>query len=292
MLLQQLINGIVLGCNYSLLALGYTLIFGVLKIFHIAHGDVMMVGTVLAANLILFMHVDFFTALIISMGGAMLVGILIERLTIRPIRRGGRVMPVTPPLITTLGAAMILQEIIIKIFGAQALPFPALYQEQSYRIGPITISFSQVVIIAVSVCLMVCLHVMVAKTKWGKGMRAVAENPKTASLLGINVHAIVMVTFTIASALAGACGLLLGMAYAAYSPFMGIEIGAKGFAIIVLGGMGNIWGAMVGGLVLGMVEILSVGYLASSFRDVFAFGLMILILVIKPTGLFGSRRVA
>jgi branched-chain amino acid transport system permease protein len=292
MLLQQLTNGIVLGCTYSLLALGYTLIFGVLKIFHIAHGDVMMVGTVLAANLILFMHADFFTALISSMVGAMIVGILIERLTIRPLRRGGRVMPVAPPLVTTLGAIMILQEIIIKMFRAEVMPFPALYQEQSYRIGPITISFSQVVIIAVSVCLMVCLHVMVAKTKWGKGMRAVAENSKTASLLGINVNAIVMFTFAIASALAGACGLLLGMAYTAYSPFMGVEIGAKGFAVIVLGGMGNIWGAMVGGLVLGMVEILSVGYLASSFRDAFAFGLMILILVIKPTGLFGSRTVA
>ena len=122
-------------------------------------------------------------------------------------------------------------------------------------------------------------------------MRTVAENAKTAALLGINVNMIIMLTFATASGLAGAAGLLIGMAYNAYSPFMGVEIGLKGFAIIVLGGMGNIWGAMVGGLILGMAEILSVGYLASSFRDAFAFGLMILILLIKPSGLFGSRRV-
>ena len=291
MFLQQLINGLVLGCTYSLLALGYTLIFGVLKILHIAHGEVFMIGAFLAATLILSFHPSFALALLTSMLGAALIGILVERVAIRPLRREGRPLPTMPPLVSTLGAIWVLQEMVIKIFGAEVQPFPQLYEVKNFSLGPITISSSQILIIGVSFLLMIGLQFMVMRTKWGKGMRAVAENAKTAALLGINVNMIIMLTFATASGLAGAAGLLIGMAYNAYSPFMGVEIGLKGFAIIVLGGMGNIWGAMVGGLILGMAEILSVGYLASSFRDAFAFGLMILILLIKPSGLFGSRKI-
>lgn len=289
MLVQQLINGFALGCTYSLLALGYTLIFGVLKILNIAHGDVFMVGAVIAANLILFARANFLFALIGSMIGTMIVGILVERLTIRPLKSEGRPLLPLPPLITTLGAVWVIEELVIKIVGAQVQPFPSLYQEMNFNFGSFAVSSSQLIIIGVSFFLMFCLQLVVAKTKWGKGMRAVAENAKTACLLGINVNRTILITFAVASALAGAAGLLVGLSYRAFSPFMGVEIGLKGFAIILFGGMGNIWGAMVGGLILGMVEILSVGYLASSFRDAFAFGLMILILLLKPAGLFGSR---
>jgi len=292
MLLQQLINGLVLGCTYSLLALGYTLIFGVLEILNIAHGDVFMFGAVIAASFILFSHANFFVALMAAMIGAMIVGILVERLTIRPLKKEGRPLPLLPPLVTTLGAIWVLQEVVIKIFGAEVQPFPLLFQEKNYNFGPITISLSQLIIIGVSFFLMFSLYLVVAKTKWGKGMRAVAENAKMAALFGINVNGVVFVTFAVASALAGAAGFLVGISYNSYSPFMGVQIGLKGFAVIVIGGMGNIWGAMAGGLILGMAEILSVGYMASSFRDAIAFGLMILILLVRPSGLFGSRKVA
>jgi branched-chain amino acid transport system permease protein len=292
MFFQQLINGLALGCTYALLALGYTLVFGVLGILNIAHGEVFMFGALIAANFILFAHANFFFALLASMIGAMFVGILVERLTIRPLRREGRALPLLPPLITTLGAIWVLQEVAIKIFGAEVQPFPPVFQEKNFTLGTVRISSSQLIIIGVSLFLMFSLFLTVAKSKWGKGMRAVAENAKMAALLGINVNGVMFVTFAVASALAGVAGFLVGISYYSYSPFMGVQIGLKGFAVIVIGGMGNIWGAMVGGLILGMVEILSVGYLASSFRDAIAFGLMILILLVKPTGIFGSRTVA
>jgi branched-chain amino acid transport system permease protein len=218
------------------------------------------------------------------MAGTALVGFLIERVAFRPIKKEYFLAP----LIATIGITIILQEMANKIFGSEPVGFPQTVEIRNFQLGPIGINTLQILILSISIFLMVVLHLFVSNTKLGRGMRATAENSTTARLLGVKVNRIIVLTFMIASALAGAAGVLVGMAYNYISPYMGAQMAGKGFAIMLLGGLGNIKGAMLGGLILGVAEILSVGYLASSYRDAFAFGVMILILILKPSGLFGS----
>lgn len=287
MILQQLLNGIMLGGTYALLALGYTLIFGILRMLHIAHGEVFMVGALIGLNLVLLAGVNIYIALLGGLIGAALVGVVIERVAIRPLRREGQPLPLLAPLISTLGVGLILQDLAVKYYGGRQVRFPETIQVVNYHLGPVVVTSVQVIIILTSLLLMVTLSLFLRGNVMGKAMRAVAENARTASLLGININRVILVTFAIASGLAGAAGVLVGLAYGAISPFMGVEIGLKGFAIIVIGGLGSIVGAMVAGLAIGLVEVLSVGYLASSYRDAFTFGFMVLVLLLRPQGLFG-----
>ncbi len=284
MFLQQLINGIMLGSTYSLVAIGYTLIFGVLNLLHFAHGEVFMLGAFIGLQIVLGLKLGILGAMIGAMAATALVGYLIERVAFRPIKKEYFLAP----LIATIGITIILQEVANKVFGSEPVGFPQSVEILNFQLGPIGINSLQILILSISIFLMVVLHLFVSRTKLGRGMRATAENATTARLLGVKVNRIVALTFMIASALAGAAGVLVGMAYNTISPYMGAQMAGRGFAIMLLGGLGNIKGAMLGGLILGVAEILSVGYLTSSYRDAFAFGVMILILIFKPSGLFGS----
>ncbi len=285
-LLQQCINGLMLGGTYALIAIGYTLIFGVLNLLHMAHGEVFMIGAFVGLTVVLLAKLPLWAAMIAAMVGAGVVGIIVELIAFRPLQR--KALHITP-LITTLAVALILQDIALKLFGGEQTGFPQTIRVVNFTIGPVRISTLQLFIIGSSVVLMVLLYLFVEKTKMGKAMRAMAESTQTARLLGINVDSVTLVTFGLASALAGAAGVLVGLAYNAITPFMGVQMGLKGIVVMMLGGTGNVIGAMLGGLILGEIEVLSVAYLSSSYRDAFAFGILILIILFRPAGLMGSR---
>jgi branched-chain amino acid transport system permease protein len=284
MLMQQLANGVMLGSTYALVAIGYTLIFGVLRLLHLAHGEVFMIGAFAGLQLVLMWHFGPLLALIGGLLGSAVVGVVIELVAFRPIRRRGNSH--LAPIVSTIGAGLVLQEVMTKIFGAEQTAFPSGLQQQIYDLGFVTVSGSQVFILATAAVSMLLLQQFVSRTRYGMAMRAVSENIQVASLLGINVDSVVLVTFGVASALAGIAGVLVGLNFNAISPFMGFDMGIKGMAVMVIGGLGSVYGAMAGGMILGIAEVLSVAYLESSLRDGFAFGLMILILIARPRGLF------
>src|SRR6516225_8664945 len=280
--IQQVINGLMLGGGYALVAIGYTLIFGVLNLLHLAHGEVAMIGSYVGLTLVI---------IAMSQVGVLplWVGIIVELIAFRPL--GRRQLHITP-LITTIAVAFVLQEAAVKLFGSEQRSFPvAMFdglKRYDLQLGAFRITYVQMFIIAASLVLMVSLYFFVEKTTMGRAMRACAENTQTARLLGVNVHWITIWTFGIASALAGAAGVLIGLAYN-ITPLMGGSLGLKGLTIMLFGGSGNIVGAMVAALILGMIETMSVAYLVPAWKVGFAFGILILILLYKPTGLFGSR---
>jgi branched-chain amino acid transport system permease protein len=286
MFLQQLANGVMLGSTYALVAIGYTLIFGVLRLLHLAHGEVFMIGAFAGLQAALFWHFGPVPALICGALGAAIVGVLIELIAFRPIRRRGNSH--LAPIVSTVGVGLVLQEVMTKLFGSEQIAFPSGLQKQVFDLGFMSVTGSQLFILGTAAVSMIALHQFVTHTRYGMAMRATSENIHVAAILGINVDAVILVTFAVASALAGIAGVLVGLNFNAISPFMGFDMGIKGMAIIVIGGLGSIYGAMAGGLILGIAEVLSVAYLASSFRDAFAFGLMVLILIIRPRGLFGT----
>jgi branched-chain amino acid transport system permease protein len=285
-LLQQLANGVMLGSTYALVAIGYALVFGVLRVLHLAHGEVFMVGAFVGVQLVILLNVGPFVALIGGLVGAAVLGIILELTAFRPIRmRNGTFLA---PIVSSIGAGLVLQEVMTKIFGAEQIGFPEQFASRVYDLGLVSVSGAQLFILAVAFGSMAVLHLFVTRTRHGMAMRATAENLQVASILGINVDAVILLTFAVASALAGIAGVLIGLNYNAISPFMGIDMTTKGLAVMLIGGLGSIYGAMAGGLLLGIVEIISVAYLASSYRDAFAFGLMMLVLLLRPRGLFAA----
>jgi branched-chain amino acid transport system permease protein len=284
MLAQQLLNGLTLGSTYALVALGYTLVFGILGMINFAHGEIFMLGAYMALLLVTMGNLGIFWSLIGAMIGSAILGMIIERVSFRPLRN----VSILAPLISTIGLSIFLRSLAQIIFGAESTRFPVGIKTEFFQIGPLQISLLQIVILGISFGLMAIFQVFIKKTKIGKAMRATSESLYTAGLLGIPVDRIIFLTFGVAAALGGVAGVLLGLNFNAISPLMGKMVGLKGLVIIILGGMGNITGAMVGGLFLGFVEVLSVGYLASSYRDAVAFALLFLILLIKPTGMFGK----
>jgi branched-chain amino acid transport system permease protein len=283
MLAQQLVNGLTLGSTYALVALGFTLVFGMLGMINFAHGEIFMLGAYMALLLVTMGKLSILWSLLGAMLGTAILGMLIERISFRPLRK----VSILAPLISTIGLSIFLRSLAQIIFGAESTRFPVAIKTAFYQLGPFQISLLQIVILAVSFGLMAIFQVFIKKTKIGKAMRATSESLYAAGLLGINVNRIIFLSFAVASALGGVAGVLLGLNFNAISPLMGKMVGLKGLTIIILGGMGNITGAMVGGLFLGFVEVLSVGYLTSSYRDAVAFALMFLVLLIRPTGLFG-----
>ncbi len=285
MFFQQLINGLMLGATYSLVAIGYTLIFGLLNLLHFAHGEVFMLGAFIGLQLVIWTGCHIGVALAGAMVGAGILGLMIERVSFRYVDKQYHLAP----LISTIGVSIILQELGVTIFGGDQLSFPETIRVVVYRFGSVQVTSLHLLILGTALALMIVIQLVIHRTKIGIAMRVTAENATTASLMGINTNGIVSITFLISSALAGAAGVLIGLVYHAISPFMGTTMVLKGFTIMLLGGLGNVKGAMVGGILLGMVEVFSVGYLESSYKDAFSFGIMILILIARPSGLFGSK---
>jgi branched-chain amino acid transport system permease protein len=284
--LQQVVNGLTLGSTYAVIALGYTLIFGVLNIVNMAHGEIFMIGAFVGLMLVTKFNIGIIGALIGAMITGAALGYLLERVALRPLRR--KEVSHLAPLISTIGVSIFLESLALKVFGPQAQSFPPVFSGQLLDLGVFKISFIQIIILAISFGLMFTLRFWLAKTKAGKSIRATAENIETAGLLGVDTRKVIVMTVMLASGLGAVAGVLVGLAFNAVEPTMGITMGFKGLAVLILGGLGNITGAMVGGLILGIAEVFSVAYGDSSYRDAVAFGLIMVLLFVRPQGLFGS----
>ncbi len=286
MFLQQLVNGLTLGSSYAVIAIGYTLIFGVLKIINMAHGEVFMIGAFTGVLLVTYCNVGVFTALLGSMVVGAVLGYVLERVALRPLRK--QKVSHLAPLISTIGASIFLESVALNVFGPQTRSFPNALAGSLIDMGYFKISMIQVISLGTAVVLMVLLTLLIEKTKIGKAIRATSENAETAGLLGIDANKIIVMTIMLASALGAAAGVLVGLSFDAVEPTMGISMGFKGLAVLILGGLGNITGAMAGGFLLGVAEVFSVAYGASTYRDAVAFGMIIVLLFWKPEGLFGK----
>jgi branched-chain amino acid transport system permease protein len=285
MLYQQLINGLMLGASYSLVAIGYTLIFGVLNLLYFAHGEVFMVGAFVGLFIVTLLHTNIYVALIGATIACAALGAFAYFVAVRPVPKN---RPLAP-LISTIGLTIVLQNLAVYVFGGQQFSFPETIKQTLYHFGPITISSTQLFILGVALVLMVTLWLFIERSKLGRAMRAVAENHETAALLGVDVNRVILLTFVIGSGIAGIAGVLDGLKNSSVSPFMGLGAAVKGLIVMLLGGLGNLPGAMIAGLMLGLIEILSAAYIGTTERDFFSFLILILILLYKPTGLFGTR---
>lgn len=289
MLEQQLVNALSLGCVYALFALGFTLIFGVLGVINLSHGAIFMVGAYAAEQAVTRLGFPLWGALLsafVFCGG---LGLLIDFLVLRPLR--ARNAPHLIPMIATIGVAIILNNGVQGIFGAQNLRFaPGLISDESLSLGGLHLTAIELGIILLSFALMAVLLLALKKTQLGRALRAIAESPKAAYLLGINVEGLFYLTSFAAAGLGGLAGVLIGLYSNALFPLMGQPMLHKGIAVIILGGMGDIRGALLGALFLGFAEVLSVAYIGSSMRDAVAFGLLFLILLVRPKGLFGTLQ--
>lgn len=282
---QQLLNGITLGSSYALIALGYTMVYGIIQLINFAHGEIYMVGAFVGLFLVMA-GVNIGIALLGAVALCMILGMLVERLAYRPLRgKSSRLSP----LISALGMSIFLSTLMALLAGVNNRRYPSVIDLQSYQFGPVQVSSMQVIMLAVSALLMIGLHLLVQKTSVGKAMRACSQDLEAASLMGINVNRIISFTFAIGSALAAAGGVMVGIYYNAVWPYMGTMAGLKAFAAAVLGGIGSIPGAMLGGITLGVLEIMGVAYVSSSFKDAIAFGILILVLIIRPQGILGRR---
>ena len=289
MLEQQLVNALSLGCVYALFALGFTLIFGVLGVVNLSHGAVFMVGAYAAEQAVVRFAFPLWGALLFAFVFCGSLGLLIDFLVLRPLR--ARSAPHLIPMIATIGVAIILNNGVQGIFGAQNLRFPSgLVSEDSLQLGNITLTALELGIILMSFVLMAVLLLTLKKTQLGRALRAIAESPKAAYLVGINVEGLFYLTSFAAAGLGGLAGVLIGLYSNALFPLMGQPMLHKGIAVIILGGMGDIRGALLGGLFLGFAEVLSVAYIGSSMRDAVAFGLLFPILLLRPKGLFGTLQ--
>ncbi|MGZ3240340.1 MAG: branched-chain amino acid ABC transporter permease [Burkholderiaceae bacterium] len=299
---QQILNGLLLGSMYALIALGYTMVYGVLNLINFAHGDVLMVGAMAGLTILKFVNnvapdLPGVIKLIIAILGAipvcMLVNIVIERVAYRPLRNAPRLAP----LITAIGVSILLQTFAMMIWGRNPIAFPQVMPSEPFHIFGALISPTQVMLLVLAAISMGCLVWLVEKTKMGRAMRATAENPRVAGLMGVDSNRVIVMTFAIGAALAAVAGVMWGATYASAQFAMGFTPGLKAFSAAVLGGIGNIYGAMLGGILLGLIESLGAGYigeltggfLGSQYQDIFAFVVLILVLTVRPSGLMGER---
>lgn len=287
--LQQLINGLSLGSIYALIALGYTMVYGIVKLINFAHGDVMMMGAYAGYFVLMCLGATvpgLAGAFIAAMVLCGLLAILIERFAYRPLRSAPRLNS----LITAIAVELILQNLmrILPFVGPNPRPFPTM-PVHNFTFNVVSVSTTTLIVIITSAVLMILLNFIVNHTKTGKAMQAVSYDLQASALMGINVNRIIAVTFLIGSILAGAGGVLYATAYPLIDPMMGYIPGLKAFVAAVLGGIGSIPGAMAGGIILGIAETLTKGYLSSQYADAISYGILIVILLIKPTGLFGKK---
>lgn len=284
-ILQQLINGLSLGSVYALLALGYTMVYGVIKLINFAHGDVYMLGAFWGYYIIRFWHVNFFIALVSAMVLTAVCGVVIEFLAYRPLRHAPRITA----LITAIGVSYFIENIMSYFFGASARNFPQAIKVHNYHFGGLSISNVQILILAVALVLMVGLQLIIKQTKMGKAMRAVAVDPDAAELMGINPNHVISFTFALGSALAGAGGVLIGLYYNSIDPLMGMTPGIKAFVAAVVGGIGSIPGASIGGFLIGILETMVQAVGLSAYKDAAVYVVLIIILLVMPSGIFGKR---
>ena len=284
-ILQQIVNGLSLGSIYALIALGYTMVYGIIKLINFAHGDIMMVGAYAGWFATTTLHLPFLPALVLAMMVSAILGVLIERIAYKPLRNVTRIAS----LITAIGVSLFLEYGGMLLVSPQVRTYPPVFPDTIYNIGGIIIKYGDIVMVVTSIILMLLLHVIVQYSKIGKAMRAVSFDNEAALLMGINVNNTISATFAIGSALAAAAGVLMGVYFNSIDPLMGIIPGLKAFVAAVLGGIGIIPGAMVGGFFLGLTESFVSGLGWSTWRDAVAFLILILVLIIKPSGLFGKN---
>ncbi|MDK2855707.1 MAG: branched-chain amino acid transport system permease protein [Bacillota bacterium] len=284
MLLAQLLNGLILGTTYALIALGYTMVYGILGLINFAHGEIYMAGAFLGLFLTAGLKLPFLLAFPLATGGAAVLGVIVERVAYRPLRNSPRLSA----LISAIGVSIFLQNLTLTVAGPATRPFPRPFGIRVLTLpAGLSISSLQLFIISVAVLLMLGLDLLIRRTAIGRAMRATAQDLETARLMGINVDRVIALTFAIGSALGAAAGILIGLYFNSVDPLMGFQPGLKGFVAAVLGGIGNIPGAMLGGLLLGFAEVLGAVYF-SQYRDAIAFAILIFILLVRPTGILGS----
>ena len=288
MFLQQLFNGLTIGGVYALIAVGYTMVYGVILLINFAHGEIFMLGAFFAMTFINFFHFPFYIAFILSMICCAVCGMLLDIIAYRPVRKSPRLTA----LITAIGMSIFLQNLAMIIWGSRPLPFPqqavpAIFEETAISFAGVDLSWLQIFIYAVTIIMMIGLHLIIKKTNYGRAMRAVSQNKTMAALVGINVNRVITLTFALAGSLAAAAGVMVGMYYNSLSPTMGYLAGVKAFAAAVLGGIGSVPGAMLGGVVLGVAEAMGAGYLSSLYRDGISYAVMIAVIIFIPAGFFG-----
>lgn len=283
--LQQLVNGLSLGSIYALIALGYTMVYGIIKLINFAHGDIYMLGAYCAFLITTYCGLGFIPALLISMVFCGVVGVLIERIAYKPLRHATRITA----LITAIGVSYVLEYATQYIMGSEVRTYPKLLTSASFHLGPVTITMQQVYIFVITVILMIVLQFIVQKTKMGRAMRAVSVDEDAARLMGIDVDKTISFTFLLGSALAGVAGVLVGIYYNSINPLMGMTSGLKAFIAAVFGGIGSIPGAMIGGLFIGIAETMVTAYGSSLYKDAIVYIILILILILKPAGLLGKN---
>lgn len=290
--LQQLVNGLTVGGVYALIAVGYTMVYGVIELINFAHGEIYMFGAFITFHLITVYKVPFFVAALVAVATCAVIGILLDIVAYRPLRNAPRLAA----LITAIGMSIFFQNVALIKWGAQIKSYPLealppFFSDVAVRIGDVQVTWLQVFILATTLLLMVTLHTIIHRTKVGAAMRAIAQDKRAAALMGINVNRVISFTFALGSSLGAVAGILVGVFYNAIWPTMGYIAGIKAFAAAVLGGIGSVPGAMLGGVMLGVAEVFGAGYLSSQYRDGIAYAVMILVIVFKPSGLLGKAMI-
>jgi branched-chain amino acid transport system permease protein len=297
-IIQQLINGLTIGAVYALIALGYTMVYGIIELINFAHGEIYMIGAYIGIITLGVLSTQGLTqtSLVLAMGIVLVVsmvycaayGFTMERIAYRPLRQAPRLSP----LITALGMSIFLQNYVMLTQGARDKFFPPLFTG-GINIDEVRISYIQVFIMVISVLLMIALQLFIKNTRLGKAMRATAQDKKMASLVGINIDRVISITFIIGSSLAAVAGIMVGMYYGLVNFYIGYVAGLKAFTAAVLGGVGNIAGAMLGGFLLGLLEAFAAGFIppphGAQYKDVFAFAILVLVLIFRPSGLLGEQ---
>ena len=286
LLIQQLVNGLAVGSIYALIALGYTMVYGTIKLINFAHGDVYMMGAFIGYFAVMVLKMNVFLALLVAMVACAILGVVIERVAYKPLRKSTRVAA----LITAIGVSYLLENVMSYFFGAESRPFPSDFGTDTFTLfGDVSVNGKQILIFGITVLLMALLQFIVRYTKMGKAMRAVAVDEQAAQLMGIDVDGVISFTFALGSALAGIAGVLVGVYYNTISTTMGITVGLKAFVAAVLGGIGSIPGAMVGGYLIGLLETMVSFFGYSPYRDGVVYFLLFIILIVLPAGLFGKN---
>lgn len=286
-ILEQLINGLRSGSIYALIALGYTMVYGIAKMINFAHGDIIMVGAYSLYVTIVLLDVPVVAAVLITIAFCAILGIVIEKVAYKPLRKA----PALAVLITAIGMSFLLQSLALLIFKADPIAFKSIINIKSITIGSITISGITIVTLIVTFICMIALTLFINKTKAGSAMRAVSEDKAAAELMGVDVNKTISMTFAIGSALAAIAGILFICQYQSMKPTLGALPGIKAFVAAVLGGIGSVPGAMLGGILLGLIESVSKAYISSELSDAIVFGVLVLVLLVKPSGLLGKNRI-
>jgi len=295
-LVQQLINGLSLGVIYALIAVGYTMVYGVIELINFAHGEIYMLGAFMCWTYINYLHVPFFAAMVLAILTCAVFGILLDFIAYRPLRQSHRLAV----LITAIGMSIFLQNLAMIIWGSRPKPFtkvtesgsvlayPAYLKNTAVQFGNIHLSWLQVFTFAVTITMMIGLTLIITKTRVGTAMRALSQNRVCSALMGINVNGVISFTFALGSAMGAVAGILVAMLYNTMYPTMGYVAGVKAFAAAVLGGIGSVPGAMAGGMVLGVTEALGAGYVSSLWRDGISYAVMIAVIILRPSGILGK----